>query len=118
MTTKKQNKTNEKENREYKAGDDIYLPTSLYLSHGVDDFLGGLCKILKIEEDSNWKWIEVEEEPGTRHDYKHIVENQEKWAKEYGVRRGRKDPDYDFDSNCWASPGDIVDGRVIDHYIF
>lgn len=31
-----------------KVGDDIYVPTHLYLSHGCDDVVGGLAKVKSV----------------------------------------------------------------------
>jgi len=107
-----------KEKKKFKVGDSIYIPTSLYLSHGEDDFDGGLCKIIEIGEKFGWKWIRVKENPSSQHSYDYLLEGQEKWKKEYGNRKGKRSPDYSPQFNCWAAPGDIVDGKVIDHYIY
>jgi hypothetical protein len=101
----------------FKVGDDIYLHTSLYLSHGEDDFDGGLCEIIRIEETSYGTFLYVKEDSHAGHNYKFLLEEQEELKKIHGKRRGRKNPDYSFESNCWACPGDIVDGKKIDYYI-
>jgi len=101
----------------FKIGSDIYIPTSLYLSRGRDDFDGGLCKIIKIEEFAHGTFISVKENPGSRHNYDYLLKQQEKLKEEHGNLRGKRNPDYSLDSNCWACPGDIVDGKKIDYYI-
>lgn len=101
----------------YKIGDDIYLPTRLYLSHGADDFDGGLCKISKIEEFSYGTFVYVEENPNHGQNYESLLEQQEELKKRHGKGRGKRNPDYHPDANCWACPGDIVDGKKIDHYM-
>lgn len=52
-----------------KVGDDVYVGGSMYLSHGMDDFQGGLCKITKVSVgisagEPEW-FIEIKERPGT-----------------------------------------------------
>jgi hypothetical protein len=75
------------------VGQEIYIPTSIYLSHGVDDFRGGLCRIMAIHELLGRAFVEVEEDPGTYHSWPYLVERQEEWRARYGAERGRRDPD-------------------------
>ena len=88
-----------------KIGQDVYIPTALYLGHGVDDFRGGLCRIRKIEfgksAGKECICIEVEENLGTFYNWKLLQEKQKKLAKEYGKRRGYQDPDYRPEMNIW-----------------
>lgn len=99
----------------HKVGDDIYVPTSFYISHGEDDFVGGLCKIKSIVDDGkdgiNSIMITIEERPGCNYNYKSLLEDQEKLQKEFGTSRGYQDPDYGG-SPYWLEPGDIVDGEI------
>jgi len=108
---------NPRRTKNYRVGARIYLPTELYLSHGEDDFNGGLCKIIETGEEGGWKWVTVKENPGKRYSLDHVAKNQRKWKKEYGKSKGKRTPDYSLDSNCWACPGDIVDGKEINYYI-
>ena len=71
-----------KAKKKFKVGDDIYVPTSLYLSHGEDDFHGGLCKIIGIGEEHGWKWVRVKERPTTKYGYDGLIEEQKKLKKE------------------------------------
>lgn len=48
-----------------KVGDEIYIDTSLFVTHGEDDFIGGLCKICSTIGDFQNLRIEVEEDKGT-----------------------------------------------------
>ena len=49
-------------------GQKIYTDTQLFISHGEDDFQGGLCTIKKIETlYSIGPWIEVAENPDCWH---------------------------------------------------
>ncbi|MBU4501352.1 MAG: hypothetical protein KKA79_02075 [Nanoarchaeota archaeon] len=86
-------KTKNLESKLPKIGNDIYVPTSLHLYRGKDDFLGGLCKIVKIEEDY-LTMVGVEERPGVMYNWEYLKENQKEWKKEYRKRRGTPDPDY------------------------
>lgn len=76
-----------------RVGDDVYVPSSLYLSHGVDDFRGGLCRIVAVSELLGRPFVEVEEDPGTLHSWAYLMERQEEWRERYGDRRGHPDPD-------------------------
>jgi len=112
-----------KQNKEIpKKGDDIYIGSELYLGHGVDDFSGGLCKIIEIGKSKMYMgneglehkfeaskentklseiFVEVKERPGHYYNLEHLLENQEKWKKDYGKRRGKPDPDYSPMFNRW-----------------
>jgi len=100
-----------------KKRDKIYVETELYLSHGADDFEGGLCTILKVEQKDGRVFVTVKERPGWSYDYAYLLEKQGKLKKKYGNRKGRASPDMRYESNCWAAPGDLVNGKVIDYYI-
>ena len=50
-----------------KVGDQVYLDTSLYVTHGEDDFIGGLCEVISVEKHEKNIWITVKEEPDTQH---------------------------------------------------
>lgn len=86
-------------------GKDFYLGTELYMSHGIDDFDGGLCRIINIINEEikhpknerppiNMLYVEFEERPGFKYNWNYIIKNQEEWRKAYGKRRGRPIPDY------------------------
>lgn len=88
-----------------KVGDEVCVGTSLYLSHGVDDFHGGLCKISRVESQisagkPSW-FVTVGERPGWSYNYEVLMESQEKWKAEYGETRGYPDPDNSPESNSW-----------------
>ena len=89
----------------HKIGDDIYVDTSLYMSHGSDDFHGGLCRISDIKTDKYGTWIEVSERTGHSYNYEVLLEEQAELKKEFGNRRGYPDPDID---TPWIEPGDHV----------
>lgn len=100
MAGKKQNK----QKRQMPiAGEDVYIPTSLYLSHGIDDFEGGLCRIIRVSEGisagEKVPFIEVAERPSYSYNWECLRDGQEKLKKEYGRRRGRRHPDYSSEFN-------------------
>ena len=81
-----------------KKGDKIYVPTSLYLSHGRDDFCGGIATVEDVEETVNCgepaHVIEIKERPGHGYYWENwLRDNQEKWKAEYGNQIAHKDPD-------------------------
>lgn len=88
-----------------KVGDDIYVYTSLYLSHGADDFQGGLCKVSRVDKEISagkpTVFVVVKERPGHSYNWEYLAERQAELKKEFGRRRGRPDPDNHPDSNRW-----------------
>jgi hypothetical protein len=87
------------------VGSDIYVRTAWYLSHGADDFEGGLCKVTKVTvgmSAGNPTWyVEVAERPGHSYNWAILREEQESLAEEHGNRRGYPNPDNDPESNRW-----------------
>lgn len=91
-----------------KIGDKIYVPTSLYLGHGMDDFEGGIATISGIVESnslpkdhSNYYMVRIEERPGAKYNLRYLLENQEKWKKRYGEEIAHPDPDDRPEFNRW-----------------
>jgi hypothetical protein len=87
------------------VGSDIYVRTSRYLSHGRDDFQGGLCKVAKVTTGISagqltW-FVEVEERPGTSYNWEILRDEQAKLKSKYGDTRGYEDPDNDPSANDW-----------------
>ncbi|HOG38261.1 MAG TPA: hypothetical protein PLD95_02200 [bacterium] len=89
-------------------GDKIYVPTSLYLGHGMDDFVGGLATVSKVEtcddlpEDHyNHYMIEIEERPGTSYNLRYLLEYQNEWEEKYGDAIAHPDPDDRPEFNTW-----------------
>jgi len=99
-----------------KVGEKIYVGTSLYISHGSDDFIGGKCTISKVQysdhlpkDHCNYCMVGIKERPGYMYNYRALLEDQKKLKKEFGNRVGRPDPDID---TPWIEDGDIVNGEV------
>ena len=85
---------------EPKIGDKIYVPTSLYVYRGEDDFEGGLATISSIEKSKhlpedhyNYLMVGIEERKGTSYNWRYLMENQDKWKAEYGDQVAHPDPD-------------------------
>lgn len=76
-----------------KVGDEIYVPTSLYIDHGANDFIGGICTISHIQIDMYGVMVFIKERPGRSYPWDYLLKNQEKWKKEYKQKRGHKSPD-------------------------
>lgn len=87
------------------VGDDIYIDTSLYLGHGVDDFKGGLCKVSAVNKGTSGgkevDFVSVEERPDYSYNWKYLAEEQDRLKGEFDQDRGHKDPDYRPQFNDW-----------------
>jgi len=81
-----------------KIGDEIYVPTALFIGHGKDDRMGGKAQIYHVEDGiSDGKptiYISVYEHPNIRYNWKHLEERQDELKETYGDYRARMDPDY------------------------
>lgn len=92
---------------EPKIGDEIYVPSALFVYRGSDDFAGGKAIIDKIDKSKtlppdhfNYISVGIKERPGTMYNYKNLIKDQEKLKKEYGDRVAHPDPDNDPEFNC------------------
>jgi len=81
------------------VGDRIYIEGTIYLTHGADDFQGGLCTVKAVQShiekgEEVVSSVEVEEDPGTWYRWTGYLEpRQEEWKKIYGERKGGPKPD-------------------------
>ena len=89
----------------HKIGDDIYIPSAMYISRGSDDRIGGLAKIIKINDES----ITVDTFPHISFGYQNLLSKQEELKKQFGNNRAYPDPDID---TPFIEKGDIVNGKV------
>ena len=92
-----------------KIGDHIYVDSSLSISHGSDDFCGGLATISNVKKsmsagDMVW-FIEISESNSRSYNYKMLIETgkQENLKKEFGENKAHPDPDID---TPWIEEGD------------
>lgn len=97
-------------------GDIIYVPSSIHISRGSDDTVGGKATIDMINIDKslpkgnvNRIFVGVKEIPGVSYNYSMLLEEQEKLKKQFGDKSAYPDPDED---QPWIQDGDIVDGKV------
>ena len=82
------------------VGDKIYIPSAGYVYRGQDDVQGGLATISKVGISDrlpgyhiNSIFIQVEEIPAARYNYKLLMKDQIRLRKEYGDQVAGPDPD-------------------------
>lgn len=87
------------------TGDVIYVDTSLYLSHGRDDFRGGLAEVVGLRTDISagkpTPFVCVAQEPDTWHNWNMLAPMQKKLRQEHGTSWSHPDPDYRPEFNEW-----------------
>lgn len=87
---------------EPKLAQTVYVPTSLYIEHGEDDFVGGKATISGIFRDDacsneyNRLFVEVLERPGMRYNWRSLLEQQDKLREQFGDDFSKPDPDPAF----------------------
>jgi hypothetical protein len=90
-----------------RIGDDIYLDTELYLSHGSDDFEGGLCEVINVKEETIAGrlivFVEIKENPGSYYNWDYLRAIQDGLRERFGTQRGRPIPDDrpEFNEDAW-----------------
>lgn len=99
---------------EPKIGQQIYVPSAMYVYRGADDFAGGLATIDKIEHSKhlpkdhvNYTMVTIKERPNTSYNWKSLLEKQEYLAKEYAGKIAHPDPDLRPDFN-----DDMADWKI------
>ena len=85
------------------SGEIVYIYTSLYLGHGRDDVRGGKATVIEVIErdtsnDYNRVFVQLHGISG-EYNWQYLLENQEKWAEEYGDQWAYPDPDYRSEFN-------------------
>jgi hypothetical protein len=87
------------------VGDDIYARTSLSLSHGRDDFIGGLAKVRRVfsgmSAGKQVPFVELEERPGWESNWLFLAGEQERLREQFGENRAHPDPDLRPEFNKW-----------------
>ena len=90
---------------ELRRGDVVYVDTELYISHGRDDFRGGLGEVTEVRPDISkgirTPFIRVAQEPDTLHNWKILAADQKKLRAEFGKNWAHPDPDYRAEFNEW-----------------
>lgn len=76
-------------------GQQAYIPTQLYMTHGEDDFLGGLATIKSVGEGDGCNvLVEFEEQLGSHWNWPYLLAHQDEWRETYGERRAEPFPDH------------------------
>ena len=90
---------------ELRIGDVIYVDTELYLSHGRDDFRGGLGEITEVRAEiirgKPVPFVRVAQQPDTLHNWIYLAPMQKKLRAEFGARWAHPDPDFRPEFNEW-----------------
>jgi hypothetical protein len=80
-----------------KVGQKIYVPDAMYISHGSDDFAGGIATVSRVYEHSNDDtYVDIKERPGHGYNWTGFIgPDQAKLKEEYKGRIAHADPDID-----------------------
>lgn len=86
-----------------KVGQDIYIQGAMYMSHGADDYAGGLAKVTEVKKGKSAGedtfYVSVEEVEGHEWNWEFLAEQQAELKKEYKKKRAH--PDTSPESNRW-----------------
>lgn len=83
-----------------KIGQDIYVPTRMYIGHGEDDVCGGLGEVVGVSfgmsaGNPRTPFISVKEHLASGYNWEILKEEQARLKKEFGKKRAYPDPDFD-----------------------
>ncbi len=92
------------------VGDKIYVNSSYSISHGSDDFTGGLATVSRVYKsmsggDANCLFVEIAEGNRSYNWTQILSTEQAKLKKKFGKQKAHPSPDID---TPWLEPGDIV----------
>lgn len=80
-----------------KVGEKIYVPGSMYVYRGSDDFAGGIATISNVDVDDYDNptrcYINIKERPGSSYNWGPLEIRQEELKKMYGEEIAHPDPD-------------------------
>ena len=76
-----------------KVGDKIYVPSSIYVYRGADDFAGGIATVSKVETSKGRCFVTVKESPGSSYNWEHLEKQQVELKEMYGEEIAHPDPD-------------------------
>lgn len=82
-----------------KVGQEIYVNTHLFLSHGEDDVLGGRATVIEVLKEQRGDRVvhevKVKEHPGYTYYWEHnLAECQEDLKKKFDDQRAKPIPDH------------------------
>lgn len=75
------------------VGDDIYIPTALYVYRGRDDIIGGLTRVIAVQKEGRYIWVTVAACPHGRYSWDYLAGIQEKLKEEFGTQHAYPNPD-------------------------
>ncbi|MBZ5514409.1 MAG: hypothetical protein LAN62_06130 [Acidobacteriia bacterium] len=82
--------------QDIKPGDQIYVETRAYISHGEDDVIGGLATVVRGHHDPSAfseYVVEVAEHPGCMYNLTYLLEKQDELRDQFGEQRACPDRD-------------------------
>ena len=90
---------------ELRAGDVIYVGSSLFLSHGRDDFCGGLAEVVAYTTDLTASkaapFVRVAQRPDTWYSWLRLAAEQKGLRVRFGKEWSHPDPDDRPEFNEW-----------------
>lgn len=89
-----------------KVGDEIYVYSCFYLSHGQDDFIGGKATVTEVSEQMSGgemtTFIRVAEAPRTQWNWEqYLSKQQDELREQFGESHAHAEPDNHPDFNKW-----------------
>ena len=80
--------------RNVKVGDKIYVGSSFYLSHGIDDFVGGQATVFEVGDDTGmYSYVRITERPDSKYNWAILSEKQEELEARFKEQRAHCSPD-------------------------
>jgi hypothetical protein len=85
--------------QDIRSGDQIYVESYCFLSHGADDVAGGLATVVDVRytpcprNPVNEYMVEVAEHPGVSYNLAHLLEKQDELRERFGDQRAHPAPD-------------------------
>jgi hypothetical protein len=84
-----------------KPGDIVYIDSSLRLSHGVDDRVGGKVTVDQVKCEYGQVWITLKEFPVTSCNWGFLEPLQDYFKECFEETWARRDPDLRPEFNQW-----------------
>src|SRR5690348_14774689 len=82
---------------ELRKGDVIYLESERFISHGCDDFCGGLAEVTEVTQGKSKgqlvPFVRVAQQADSLHNWKLLAAEQNKLRRAHGTNWARPDPD-------------------------
>jgi hypothetical protein len=90
---------------ELRPGDVVYVDSSIYLSHGSDDFYGGLAEVVSLRAGlsvgSDLPYVCFAQDPGTWHNWQRLAAEQKQMRALFGKNWSHPSPDDRPEFNEW-----------------